>query len=96
MPSVGVFLRDPTQYLHEFRRKPSKNSEWLGRQARPVIEPGTFHLPVLREQLLGHRWGQLAFEVYCINCPTDVVIITTITTEVTGMHSSRLYPIIST
>ena len=23
-PSVGVFLRDPSPYLHEFRRKPQK------------------------------------------------------------------------
>ena len=35
MPSVcvcvgGVFQRDPSPYLHEFRRKPRKNFEQLG------------------------------------------------------------------
>ena len=25
MPSVGVFLRDPSPYLHEFRKKTYKN-----------------------------------------------------------------------
>ena len=45
MPSVGVFLRDPSPYLREFRRKTAENSERLGRQARPSIEPGTSRLP---------------------------------------------------
>ena len=42
VPSVGVFLRDPSPYLREFRRKPR-----LGRQVRPRFEPVTFRLPVL-------------------------------------------------
>ena len=35
MPSVGVFLRDPSPYLSEFRKKKTTEySERLGRQAR--------------------------------------------------------------
>ena len=37
VPSVGVFLRDPSRYLREFRRKPRKTPKGLGRQARPGI-----------------------------------------------------------
>ena len=44
MPSVGIFLRDPSQYLRKFR---TENSERLGRQARLGFEPGTSRLPVL-------------------------------------------------
>ena len=47
MSSVGVFLRDPSPYIREIRRKPRKNSEWLGPQERPGNDPGTFRLPVL-------------------------------------------------
>ena len=43
LPSVGVFLRDPSPYLSEFRRNPRKTR--LGRQAQPKIEPGTSRLP---------------------------------------------------
>ena len=46
MSSVGVFLRDPSLYLRKFRRKTTKNSERLGRQARPGIEHDTSRLPV--------------------------------------------------
>ena len=56
MPSVGVFLRDPSPYLREFRRKTTENSERLGRQARPRFVPGTSRLPALRvtaEPLVG-------------------------------------------
>ena len=48
MLPVGVFLRDPNPYLREFQRKPWKNSELLGRQERPRIEPSTSRLPVQR------------------------------------------------
>ena len=47
MSSVGVFQRNPSPYLREFRRKTTENSERLGRQARPGFEPGTSRLPVL-------------------------------------------------
>ena len=30
MPTVEVFLRDPSPYLHGFWRKTTENSEWLG------------------------------------------------------------------
>ena len=43
--SVGVFLRDPSQYLSEFRRKPRENSERLGQQVWLGIDPGTSRLP---------------------------------------------------
>ena len=50
--SVGIFPRGPSQYLLEFRRKTTENSEWLSRQARPGIESGTSCLPVL-SRILG-------------------------------------------
>ena len=43
MSSVRVFLRDPNPRVLE---KTTENSEQLGRQARPGIEPGTSRLPV--------------------------------------------------
>ena len=46
--SVGIFLRDPSLYLLEFRRKPQKTPN------RPGFEPGTIHLPVLSAEPLGH------------------------------------------
>ena len=54
MPSMGIFLRDPRPYLHKFQRKPQKNSERLGRQVRPEIEPSTF-----RQQALERKTAQL-------------------------------------
>ena len=46
VPSVGVFLRDPSPYLPVFRRKITENSDRIERQAQQGIEPGTFRLPV--------------------------------------------------
>ena len=54
---MRVFLRDPSPYLHLFRRNPPENSEQLDRQARPRIEPFTSRLPVLRAKPLGHWWN---------------------------------------
>ena len=54
-----VFLRDPSPYLREFRRKITENSKQLGRQARPEIEPGTSRLPVLSSEPLHHLWGSM-------------------------------------
>ena len=54
MPSVGIFLWHPILYLREFQRKPQENSERLGRQAQPGIEPGTSHLPILSAEPLHH------------------------------------------
>ena len=54
VPSEGVFLRDPRQYLFEFRKKNTENSEWLGRQVRPRSEPGTSRLSVLGAELFSH------------------------------------------
>ena len=34
--------------------KTMENSEWLDQQAQPEIEPGTFRLPVLMAEPLGH------------------------------------------
>ena len=58
MPTVGVFLRDPDPYLREFRRKTTKNSERLGRQAPPGIETGTFRQSFLSAESLRRWWGR--------------------------------------
>ena len=50
VPSLAVFLKDPNPHLDEFRSKPRKNSECLGRQARKGIEPGTSRLPVFERR----------------------------------------------
>ena len=42
----GEFLRDPSLYLREFRRKTTENSERIGQQALPTIELVTSRLPV--------------------------------------------------
>ena len=47
----SAFLRDTSPYLRQFRRKPRKNSERLGRQARPGIEHCTSRLPVLKHRI---------------------------------------------
>ena len=44
--SLSIFTR--------VSEKTTENSKWLGRQARPGIQPGTSHLAVLRAELLGH------------------------------------------
>ena len=42
------FLRDPNSYIRQFRRKPRKiPNAAVRRQARPGIEFGTSHQPVL-------------------------------------------------
>ena len=56
MSSVDVFLRNPSPYLCEFRRKTTENSEQLGQQARPGIEPVTFRQSVLRVEPLSQWW----------------------------------------
>ena len=66
--SVGeVFLKDHSPYLVEFQRKPRRNSERLGRQARRGNEPVTSRLPVLRAESLGHWQGVLKglSKIYC-------------------------------
>ena len=52
VPSVKVFTRDPSLYLHEFRRESQKTT--LGWLVRPEIEPGTSHLPVLSAESLDY------------------------------------------
>ena len=47
MPPWVFFLRYPNLYLREFRKKTTKNSERLGRQALLGSEPGTSRLSVL-------------------------------------------------
>ena len=64
VPSVGTFLRDPSPYLREFRRKTAENYEPLNRQARPGIEPGTSRTPALSTEELHYWWGFSAKEVY--------------------------------
>ena len=47
---MGVFLRDPSTYLHEFQREPRKTPNEMvsdGRQGRPWFEPGSSRIPVL-------------------------------------------------
>ena len=51
--SVAEFLRDPSLYLRELRRKRQKKLR-LGRQACLGIEPGTSCLPALGVEQLGH------------------------------------------
>ena len=50
-PPRGVFLRDPSPYLREFRRKSRKTPKKLDRQVRPGIAPA------LKVEPLGHWWG---------------------------------------
>ena len=61
MPS-GIFKRDPKSYLRE---KTMGNSERLGGQARPGIEPSTSRVPVLvrrsTQPLMGPRMENLTF-----------------------------------
>ena len=57
-PPWEVFLRDPSPYLCEFRKKNTENSKRLGRQARPGIESGTSRLPALSAEPRSHWWGQ--------------------------------------
>ena len=47
VPSVVVFLRDPSLVFTWVSEKTTDNSDRLGRQARPGFEPGTSRLPVL-------------------------------------------------
>ena len=54
MPSMGVFQREPSPYLHKFQRKTTENSEWLSQQAWQGIEHGTSCLSVLRVKPFGH------------------------------------------
>ena len=64
-PLWRVFLRDPSPYFREFRRK-SRNSDRLGRKARPGFEPGTSRLPVLNvttPTLVGRRENGLLVEI---------------------------------
>ena len=39
-----------------------ENSERLGRQGRPGIEPGTFGLAALSAEPLSHWWGRWSME----------------------------------
>ena len=60
VPSIGVFLKDPSSYLSECWRNP----EWLSRQERPGFEPGTSRLLVLSfytPPLLGLKHGDFCF-----------------------------------
>ena len=71
LPFVGVFLRDPSPHLREFRKKTTENSEQLGRQARPGFEPGTSRLPVLSvttPPLVRLGWIVLGCRIKA-NCP---------------------------
>ena len=68
VPSVGVFLRDPSPYLQVFRSKTTENFEWLGRQARPKVEPDISRLPVferrIAQPLMGPRTDRLTSMPY--------------------------------
>ena len=50
-----LFLRNPNLYLREFWKKLLRNSERLGRQAWPGIEPGNSCLPTLSAEPI-YRW----------------------------------------
>ena len=63
MPSMVVFLRYFNPYLREFSRKNTENSERLGRQALPEIEPSTSRLPVISAESLSHWWVQCNHEI---------------------------------
>ena len=47
---VGVFLRNLSPHLPEFRKKPTENPEHLGRQVRSGIELGTSSLPAFESR----------------------------------------------
>ena len=53
--------RPPSEPFYEILSRVSKktkeNSEWLGQQTRPGIEPGTSRLPVLNTEPPCHWWG---------------------------------------
>ena len=48
-------------------KKTTKNSEWLCRQVRPGVEPGTSVLLVLSAEPLSHWWGfwKCTFTFHC-------------------------------
>ena len=56
LPSVGVFLRDPSPYLREFRRKPRKSPNGLidKRDRGLNLAPPVFQFWALP---LSHWWG---------------------------------------
>ena len=62
----GVYLRDPSPYLCEFRRKVRKNSERLDWQGRLEIEPSSSRLLALRAEPLNHLWGLLLWSIICL------------------------------
>ena len=68
-PSVGVFLRDPSPYLREFRRKPRKTPNGLVNKRNRGIEPGTSRLPILEHKiaqpLVGPRMDNLT-SMHCL------------------------------
>ena len=53
MPSVGVFLRDTSLYLHELRRKPRKTLKGNVDKRDRELNPAFFGLPVLSIEPLG-------------------------------------------
>ena len=46
--------------------KTTKNSEQLGQQARPGMEPGISRLPALSAEPLRHWWGYIQTEIYAL------------------------------
>ena len=61
--SAEIFQRDPSPYSGEFRRKQIKNSDWLGRQERPRIEPGTSGQPVRSQKRSATGGANISSEV---------------------------------
>ena len=52
MPSVGVFLRDPSALTYASFGKTMEKCEQLGQQAQPGIELGISRLPVLTHRIV--------------------------------------------
>ena len=72
VPSVDVFLRNPSPYFKEFQKKTTENSEELIRQARLGIEPGTTRLPILTQN------HSVTGEVFSIKRNVRLYIILTV------------------
>ena len=58
----GGFPKGSYPTFTRISKKTTENSERLGRQARPGIEPGISRLPVLSAEPLCHWWGKTCHE----------------------------------
>ena len=69
VPFVGGLSKWSKPVFRQVLEETTENSECLGLQVQLCIEPGTFRLPVLSAEPLGHWWGcfLLIFRITCNN-----------------------------